>query len=140
MKLKELEKIPENVIQHMLGYIEEDDQTGNDVHDLGYLDTHHWVDAVKVLEERQLDSLKALAKVVDSQYNTSFFSDIEEAIKEKPVYENTCKFSGNISKTDFYLILDYIDQMKQRGWFILKNDRTEDADYRVTFDYQLAKN
>jgi hypothetical protein len=79
-----------NALQHMLGYITDDQMNDaksqgldNDtMHMLGYLDTPQWVDAYKRLDVANHHDLLALAKSVDRCYNTCFY---DEMVKPEPI-------------------------------------------------------
>ena len=71
----------DEILLHMLGYVDEKLQTGDDMHDLGYLDSPQWVDAVFIYtDEPSRDEIKKLAQRVDRHYSTSFYQDIVEAL------------------------------------------------------------
>ena len=80
------------VLTHMLGYVNEDQQADadsqglcdDDIHLLGYLDTPHWIEATGMFTGENLTELKALAKRIDTRYNTNFHGDIlENEVKPK---------------------------------------------------------
>lgn len=72
------------VLQHMRDYVDYPQQTRDDMHTLGYLDTPQWIDAISQMPNAKdpayIAELKALAKKVDARYSTSFEMDIEEHI------------------------------------------------------------
>jgi len=47
-------------------------------------------------------------------------------------------FRGEATKEQLYIILEYIDDMKQRGYVFEKHERTELDNGNVKFDYVLA--
>lgn len=77
-------KIYREVVAHMIGYTDEKNHTGNDLFDMGYADTPQWIDAVKVLPDNYLWTIKKAAKRVDAHYSTSFHADILEFLNEAP--------------------------------------------------------
>lgn len=49
-------------------------------------------------------------------------------------------FKGTVTKDQLYIILDYIDDMKQRGFVFEKHDRTDDmVTGNTNIQYVLAK-
>lgn len=47
---------------------------------------------------------------------------------------------GNCAKSNWYIILDCIDRLKQGGWFIEERKRDEDENSgRIDFNYTLNK-
>ncbi|MDP2692759.1 MAG: hypothetical protein Q8O88_03930 [bacterium] len=51
----------------------------------------------------------------------------------------TLRFQGKASKEEFYLLLEYIDGLKQRGWKFIKHERNSEDVNIVEFDYELEK-
>jgi len=99
-------KPAEEVLDHMINYVEEKLHTSDNLHILGYLDTPHWVEAVTLYFKDQAEhilALKALAKQVDKRYKTDFHGDIEKALY--PIF--LVKHDGF---DDYYSICTKIEQ------------------------------
>ena len=52
----------------------------------------------------------------------------------------SASFRGTVTREQLYIILEYIDDMKQRGFKMVKHDRTDDMlTGNVNIDYTLEK-
>lgn len=47
-------------------------------------------------------------------------------------------FRGEVTKDQLYIILNYIDDMKSRGYSFEKHDRTDMSNENVKIDYALV--
>ncbi len=52
----------------------------------------------------------------------------------------TFKCKGEIEKGAFLILLDYLDDMKQRGWEFVKHERTDLSNGNIRIDYELKSN
>jgi hypothetical protein len=50
---------------------------------------------------------------------------------------NTLKIKGELTKQQFYLVLDHIDEMKSDGFYFTKQDRKDLPNGNVKIDYRL---
>ena len=57
----------------------------------------------------------------------------------QPVVICRASFKGEVTKEQLYIILNYIDDMKNRGYFFEKHGRTDMANGNVKIDYMLVK-
>ena len=49
----------------------------------------------------------------------------------------TVRFSGLVTKEQLYVILDHIDDMKKRGYELVRNERTELNNGEIRINYVL---
>jgi hypothetical protein len=66
--------------------------------------------------------------------------DVSTGAKNAPIEDKKgcfIGFKGNVTKDQLYVILDHIDQMKQRGFELIKHERTDLKDNITRIDYKL---
>ncbi len=66
----------------------------------------------------------------------------DTTIDECAIQHVSCRasFQGTVTREQLYIILEYMDDMKQRGFQIVKHDRTDDMlTGNVNIEYVLEK-
>lgn len=74
-------RLDEMALEHMIGYVDENQHSSDEIHTLGYLDTPQWIDAIKVLPKHLHISVRNWAVKVDKRYKTNFVGAIDEEMK-----------------------------------------------------------
>ena len=57
---------------------------------------------------------------------------------KQPAVICRASFRGEVTKEQLYIILNYIDDMKSRGYLFEKHDRTDMSNNNVKIDYVLV--